>query len=148
MATDGIEIGRTYFCREETSGEGREGTFRIDDGSMEAQLHSFDEPFFLDQKSVVLRLENNRFVTLHDIYSCGSPGSSHDLREPKLSSYTCRIAANIAIAGRDAWHETDPIRRVDFDIAQTNNLLRHCPSSEHLARCAAQISGGSASSWV
>lgn len=125
MTTDGIEIGRSYFCREETSGAGRSGTFRIDEDSMAAQLHSFDEPFFLNQRSVVLRLENNRFVTLHDIYSGGVPGSSHDSREPQLSSYTCRIAGNIAIIGRDAWHETDSIRHVDFDIAHTDDLLRH-----------------------
>jgi hypothetical protein len=125
MADDDIEIGRRYFCREETSGEGHQGIFRIDESSMEAKLHSFDKQFFLDQKSVVLRLENNRFVTLHDIYSSGHVGSSHDSREPTLSSYNCRVAGNIAIIGRDAWNETDPIRRVDFNIAHTNELLRH-----------------------
>jgi hypothetical protein len=125
MADYDIEIGRGYFCREETSGERHQGVFRIDESSMEAKLHSFDKQLFMDQKSVVLRLENNRFVTLHDIYSSGHVGSSHDSREPTLSSYNCRVAGNIAIIGRNAWNENDPIRRVDFSIAHSDELLRH-----------------------
>jgi len=125
MAFHDIEIGQRYFCREETSGEGREGIFRIDESSIEAKIYSFDEPFFMGQKSVVLRLENNQFVTLFDIYSSGAAGSHHDPREPQLSSYTCRIAGNIAIVGRSNWKETDPIYRFHFDIAYADQLLHH-----------------------
>lgn len=125
MTADDIEIGRGYFCREETSGEGRQGIFRIDESSMEAKLHSFDEHFFLNQSSVVLRLEDNSFVTLHDIYTGGEPSSHQSGKPLLLKSYSCRIAANVAIIGKDAWNETDPIRRVDFNIAHTDELLRH-----------------------
>lgn len=125
MAGENLEIGRDYFCRELTSGEELNGTFRIDESKIEARLHAFDKPFFLKQKCILLRLDNNRFITLHDIYTSGGAGGHHDLREPKLSSYTCRIGANIAIVGRDEWKEDDPIRRVSFDIAHTDDLLHH-----------------------
>lgn len=133
MARDEIEVGKEYFCREETSGKGLAGTFRIEESKIEARLHSFDKPFFLKQKSIVLRLENNRFVTLYDSYSSGGAGGSHDLREPKLSTYTCRVAANIAIIGRDSWSETDPIRQVHFDIAHTDDLLHHIKKFDAIA---------------
>src|SRR4051794_21895012 len=125
MAGDDLEIGRDYFCRELTSGKKLNGTFRIDESKIEARLHEFDKPFSLAQRSIVLRLENNRFVTLHDIYTSGAGGGHHVLREPKLSSYPCRIGANLAILGRDEWKEDDPIRRVSFDIAHTDDLLHH-----------------------
>ncbi|QMW22700.1 hypothetical protein [Sandaracinobacteroides saxicola] len=131
MARNDLEIGREYFCRELTSGKNLNGIFRIEKSNINARLHQLDDPFFLKEESILLRLENNCFVTMHDIYK--SIGMNYDLTEPKLSSYNCSIGASIAIVGRDEWKEDDPIRRVSFDIAHTNDLLRHSKTFNAMA---------------
>jgi hypothetical protein len=133
MVRDSVELGRSYFCREETSGEGYSGLFQIGDEEIWAKLFSFDQPFCVDAKDhLILRLEDNRFVSLHDNISM--PGEcAYDLREPKRTAYAQRVVSNIAVIGRDAWMPTDGIKRVEFTIEYADDLLHHSDKFDAVA---------------
>ena len=133
MARDSVELGKTYFCREETSGDGHSGLFQIDEEEMRAKLFCFDKSFCVDAKELlVLRLEDNRFVSLHDNISI--PGEcAYDLREPQLTAYAQRVVSNVTVLGRDAWMPADPLKRVEFAIEHAADLLHHSTKFDAIA---------------
>jgi hypothetical protein len=124
MARHALELGPRYFCREETTGEGYCGMFLIEEKDIAVQLFAFDKmvgPVFGDL--LVLRLENNQVVSLHNTVNGGaSTTSRHD---GKVLSSSRRVISNIAVIGHDAWASANPIRRVQFNIAHADDLMLH-----------------------
>jgi hypothetical protein len=131
MARDALELGRRYFCREETTGEGYCGMFLIEEKDIAVQLFAFDKVVGRDFGDLlVLRLENNQVVSLHNNVNGGaSTTHSHD---GKVLSSSRRVISNIAVIGHDAW-AADPIRRVQFNIAHADDLMLHSDKFDAIA---------------
>jgi hypothetical protein len=132
MAGNEIEPGRCYFCREESSGEGHSGTFHIDEHEIAAAFCSFDKPLpknFADP--MLVRLENGQMVSLYKNVVGG--GTTYNDGEGKAGPFTRRVISNIAVIGRDPWHPADRIRRVQFSIAGSDDLLHHSDKFDAIA---------------
>lgn len=118
-----IEIGRRYFCREESSGERHSGTFHIEQREIAAAFCSFDKPLPIHfGEPLLVRLETGQIVSLHKNILSG--GSTYHA-EGKPGPFTRRVISNIAVIGRDPWLPTDPVRRVQFSLAHSEELLHH-----------------------
>lgn len=119
-----IELGRRYFCRQESSGGGHFGTFQIDADEISATFCSFDEPLpMVFSDPLQIRLENGRLVSLYKNVPVG--GTTYQTTDGKTGPFTRRIISNITVIGPDAWHPDDPVRRAFFSIPGSDELLQH-----------------------
>lgn len=134
MANDDIEIGHRYFCREETTGKGYCGMFHIDANDMAVELYAFDEHYLGGDfdELLVLRLANNRIISLHNNIP-GSGAISHNDLENKRWTSRRHVVSNVVIAGDNAWLQDDPIRRISFSIEYAEELLRCSEKFEAIA---------------
>ncbi len=93
---------------------------------MAVELYAFDERHLSGDFDhlLVLRLENNTIVSLHNNVA-GSAGINHmDLVKRRWTSRR-HILSNVVITGDDAWLQSDTVRRISFSIEHAEELLRY-----------------------
>ncbi len=123
MASDPIEVGRQYFCREQTGGEPPSGMFQIGSDEISATFYSFDKSTNLKTDDpLILRLEDNRVASLH---RNTSHGDSTSYTRGLGVSHSHRVTSNVVVIGDDAWVAADPVRRVQFTIGHAEPLMHH-----------------------
>ena len=124
MALNDIEIGREYFCREESTG--KHGRFSITTEGIQATFFAFDEELSLPEEgATILRLENNKIISLHESFNLGSGLGSHVNSDPHMSSHSSTIIANVAVAGYSPWLPDDELWQTGFVVPHADALLRH-----------------------
>lgn len=106
--------------------------FHFDDKEMAANLFAFDEHLGGEfDDLLVLRLENNSIVSLHDNLAQGT-AQNIDVRNGKQTS-SRHITSNAVVVGDNAWKGGDPVRRVQFSIEHADELLRNSARFEAIA---------------
>lgn len=133
MVSKSIELGRRYFCREETTGQHYTGTFCVEADDMFAWLYAFTGHISDDfEDLLVLRLEDNRIASLHNNFVSGGVygGTANDQPSPESRC----ITTNIVVVGDDVWKADDPILRVEFTIQYADGLMQHNPKHRAVAK--------------
>jgi hypothetical protein len=129
-----LKRGEKILCQELNTGKGYAGFFYLDDKTINAEICSYDEFFYLvPEKPIFLRTEHNQIVSLYH-NTGGPPGSSARLIDPKMETHKQCIISNTAVIGHDRWEETDKLRRVTFVVKRANELLKHKDKFDKLAK--------------
>lgn len=119
-------------CIELNTGSNYSGGVYVGPDLIEAVISSYEEFFHINQENdVFLRTENNKFVSLHSILT-STPGSHSKNHEPYLVTYRQRIRANVAVTGDDQWLARDQVRRVEFEVLHSEQLLENKAKFEYI----------------
>lgn len=124
MSAFEIKSGENVHCVELNSGRKLTGNFKLDQDGIITSIHSYEGQFFIrSEEPIILLTEKNVIVSLHS--NITTLPSSNFLNEPLRTIYRQTINSNIAVIGRDGWTTTDKVKRVNFRVKHTEELLRH-----------------------
>lgn len=130
MAIHNIELGRPYYCREETTGSHYAGLLKIEQDNIEVRLFSFGKSFHIKLDWLVLRTEENNVITLLDNIS-GGRGTNSWVRGVPI--HFIRILSNFALAGRTPWNPIDLARHIQFSVENSSDTLLHVETHDKVA---------------
>ena len=97
-------------------------------------IYSYKDFFYIKQENdIFLRTNDNKFVSLHSILT-RPPGSHSRNFEPYLVTYRQLLQANVAVTGDDQWSTHDRVRRVQFTVLHSEQLLENKSKLEYVTR--------------
>jgi hypothetical protein len=129
MSDNALSAHKRLHCRE-LDGD-RTGVLILRDDQIELYLVGYDEDIHLsaDGPAYVVT-EEGMVASLH----ANVPGRDRGRRNQYRSVCQSGIISNITLIGANAWRPDDLVRRLAFDVAHTDRVLRHREKVRSLGR--------------
>lgn len=123
MSVFEISPKEKVLCRELNTEKEYKGFFYFDEKSINAEICSFDDFFYIKDRDIFLHTENNLIISLHD--NITNPAGTSSRTEPSMVTHTQNIISNTAVIGHDKWEKNDPIKRVSFLVKHADDIFKH-----------------------
>ncbi len=128
-------------CIELSTGRQHSGFLLLSDRRISLEMFGYDERFYVPiHSTIAVRTETNHVVSLLDNVGADVAGSRGWLGDPPMATYHQEVISNLALVGRDAWHDCENVRRATFKVDGCDAVLRHVAKKREAAR--AQLGDG------
>src|SRR6266581_2152936 len=120
-----IESGKPLHCVELVTGKSLTGTMLVSDEEIRAEIFSYTGHFHIEvEQPVFLQTETNEIVSLHSNITTIAGTNSRNIA-PQRVTRRQEIISNVAVVGHDPWTAEDGVKRVNFQVRHTKQLMRH-----------------------